>query len=183
MADPNRSQAAVCSATPAYRSSESGVGNLTRDWVSGRCSAILPSVEVLGRRAVTSTEWEDPLTEMPCGIRYLCGEVTARRPMPLLTASCVSTRFWPDLGPSSCHVRVLATVTRGHGERRAHEVFEFVRGIGATTPFQLSREVASHSKDVSVILGDSEAVSQLDLLENEVCLVRSTDGASRYAVA
>ena len=89
----------------------------------------------------------------------------------------------PGHGPSFCDVPTLATVTRRNHERRADEVFEFIRRLGPATPFELSREMFPHIKDFSVILGVSEAVGHLDLLEDDGRLVRSTDVASRYAIA
>ena len=87
-------------------------------------------------------------------------------------------------------------VQRGaHGDRRSRrpsrtpeefggtERFQVIRRLGDATPYELSGELFPHIKDFSIMLGVSEVVGHLDLLEDEGKLLRSNDHPHRYAAA
>ena len=77
----------------------------------------------------------------------------------------------------------LPEARRHHHDSRADEILEIVRRLGEATPYELSGELFPHIRDFSIMLGVSEVVGHLDLLEDEGRLVRSETAPHRYAPA
>ena len=75
---------------------------------------------------------------------------------------------------------VFSELCREAEEEMSPSVLEAVRQLGEATPFELSGELFPHIKDFSIMLGVSEVVGHLDLLEDEGQLIRSSDRPSRY---
>ena len=88
----------------------------------------------------------------------------------------------PGHGPRFCDVPTLARSTRQHHDTRANEILEVVERLGAATPFQLSGELFPDITDFSIMLGVSEVVGHLDLLEDDGRLVRGPGLPNRYAL-
>src|SRR3546814_2794087 len=61
---------------------------------------------------------------------------------------------------------------RHHHDSRADEILEVIRRLGEATPYELSGELFPHIRDFSIMLGVSEVVGHLDLLEDDGKLVR-----------
>jgi glyoxylase-like metal-dependent hydrolase (beta-lactamase superfamily II) len=89
----------------------------------------------------------------------------------------------PGHGPRFTDVPTLTSAMRHHHDDRADEILEVIRRLGDATPYELSGELFPHIKDFSIMLGVSEVVGHLDLLEDEGKLVRSNDHPHRYAAA
>jgi glyoxylase-like metal-dependent hydrolase (beta-lactamase superfamily II) len=89
----------------------------------------------------------------------------------------------PGHGPRFQDVPMLTEAMRHHHDSRADEVLDAVRRLGEATPYQLSGELFPHIRDFSIMLGVSEVVGHLDLLEDEGRLVRSETAPHRYAPA
>ena len=89
----------------------------------------------------------------------------------------------PGHGPRFQDVPTLTEAMRHHHDLRADEILEVIRRLGDATPYELSGELFPHIKDFSIMLGVSEVVGHLDLLEDEGKLVRSDDQPHRYAAA
>ena len=89
----------------------------------------------------------------------------------------------PGHGPRFFDVPTLTESMRRHHDARAEEILELVRRGGETTPYQLSTELFPHIQEFAVMLGVSEVVGHLDLLEDDGRLVRTPDLPSRYATA
>lgn len=89
----------------------------------------------------------------------------------------------PGHGPRFRDVPTLATAMRHHHDSRADEILAAVRRLGAATPYELSGELFPDIRDFSVMLGVSEIVGHLDLLEDAGRLVRTSDVPYRYGAA
>ncbi|HET9733540.1 MAG TPA: MBL fold metallo-hydrolase [Acidimicrobiales bacterium] len=87
----------------------------------------------------------------------------------------------PGHGPRFQDVPTLTEAMRHHHDSRADEILAIVRRLGDATPYELSCELFPHIKDFSVMLGVSEVVGHLDLLEDAGRLVRSDGHPPRYA--
>jgi glyoxylase-like metal-dependent hydrolase (beta-lactamase superfamily II) len=87
----------------------------------------------------------------------------------------------PGHGPRFRDVPALTEAMRHHHDSRADEVLEAVRRLGDATPFELSGELFPLIKDFSIMLGVSEVVGHLDLLEDEGQLIRSSHRPTRYS--
>ena len=70
----------------------------------------------------------------------------------------------PGHGPAFHDVGKLVETMRRHHERRANEVLELVRSLGAPTAFELSAAMFRNLEGFGVMLGVSEAVGHIDLL-------------------
>jgi glyoxylase-like metal-dependent hydrolase (beta-lactamase superfamily II) len=89
----------------------------------------------------------------------------------------------PGHGPRFRDVPALTESMRYHHDSRANEILGIIRRLGDVTPYELSTELFPHIKDFSVMLGVSEAVGHLDLLEDDGRLARTTDTPQRYSAA
>lgn len=89
----------------------------------------------------------------------------------------------PGHGPRFEDVPALTEAMRHHHDSRADEILLAVRRLGEATPYELSGELFPHIEDFAVMLGVSEVVGHLDLLEDEGKLVRGDGHPSRYALA
>jgi len=89
----------------------------------------------------------------------------------------------PGHGPRFQDVPTLTEAMRHHHDSRADEILEVIRRLGDATPYELSGELFPHIKDFSIMLGVSEVVGHLDLLEDDGKLVRRDGHPHRYAAA
>ena len=89
----------------------------------------------------------------------------------------------PGHGPRFQDVPTLTEAMRLHHDERAGEILDLVRSLGEATPFELSSHLFPHIADFAVMLGVSEVVGHLDLLEDAGSLVRSDTAPHRYAPA
>jgi glyoxylase-like metal-dependent hydrolase (beta-lactamase superfamily II) len=87
----------------------------------------------------------------------------------------------PGHGPRFCDVPSLAESTRHHHDARADVILGIVERLGGATPYELSGELFPDIADFAVMLGVSEVVGHLDLLEEDGRLVRGTEYPQRYA--
>lgn len=87
----------------------------------------------------------------------------------------------PGHGPRFQDVPALTEAMRHHHDSRADEILDVVRRLGAATPYELSGALFPHIKDFSIMLGVSEVVGHLDLLEDDGKLVRTDGDPNRYA--
>lgn len=88
----------------------------------------------------------------------------------------------PGHGPRFQDVPALTKAMRHHHDSRADEILEMIRRLGEATPYELTGELFPHIRDFSVMLGVSEVVGHLDLLEDDGKLVRRGH-PHRYAAA
>jgi glyoxylase-like metal-dependent hydrolase (beta-lactamase superfamily II) len=86
----------------------------------------------------------------------------------------------PGHGPWFEDVPQLAAVMRQHHQSRADEILERVERLGSATPYELSRDLFPHIQGFSVMLGISEVVGHLDLLEDDGRLARGDGSPHRY---
>jgi glyoxylase-like metal-dependent hydrolase (beta-lactamase superfamily II) len=89
----------------------------------------------------------------------------------------------PGHGPRFQDVPALTDAMRHHHDSRADEILEAVRRLGEATPYELSGELFPHIQDFSIMLGVSEVLGHLDLLEDDGRLLRSDGHPHRYAAA
>lgn len=91
----------------------------------------------------------------------------------------------PGHGPAFHDVPMLVATMRRHHERRAGEVLELVRSLGAPTGYELSTAMFRNLEGFGVMLGVSEAVGHIDLLINDGLVVASDrdDDVVRYSPA
>src|SRR3546814_5668362 len=73
----------------------------------------------------------------------------------------------PGHGPRFQDVPALTEAMRHHHDSRADEILEVIRRLGEATPYELSGELFPHIRDFSIMLGVSEVVGHLDLLEDD----------------
>jgi glyoxylase-like metal-dependent hydrolase (beta-lactamase superfamily II) len=92
-------------------------------------------------------------------------------------------RVLPGHGPCFRDVLTLVDETRRHHQERATEIFRIVESLGESTPYELSRALFPHLEDFTVMLGVSEAVGHLDLLEADGRIRRVSDHPQRNAIA
>jgi glyoxylase-like metal-dependent hydrolase (beta-lactamase superfamily II) len=86
----------------------------------------------------------------------------------------------PGHGPRFQDVPALTEAMRHHHDRRADEILAALRRLGEATPYELSGELFPHIKDFTVMLGVSEVLGHLDVLEDDGRLVRSNTSPHRY---
>jgi glyoxylase-like metal-dependent hydrolase (beta-lactamase superfamily II) len=90
----------------------------------------------------------------------------------------------PGHGPRFTEVATLATAMAVHHHDRADEILTAVRHIGGdATPYELVGAVFPELTGFSIMLGISEIVGHLDLLEADGAVARTDDTPHRYAVA
>jgi glyoxylase-like metal-dependent hydrolase (beta-lactamase superfamily II) len=88
----------------------------------------------------------------------------------------------PGHGPRFTDVATLSTAMRHHHRTRADEILSAVRQAGEPTPFELVGAVFPELRGFSIMLGISEIVGHLDLLEADGAVTRSGATPHRYAV-
>jgi hypothetical protein len=74
----------------------------------------------------------------------------------------------------------LAEAVRVHHHERAEQIHQAVRDTGEPTAFELVRSVFPQLDGFSIMLGVSEIVGHLDLLEAAGSLTRTADTPHRY---
>jgi glyoxylase-like metal-dependent hydrolase (beta-lactamase superfamily II) len=89
----------------------------------------------------------------------------------------------PGHGPGFTDVTTLIELTRDHHDRRCIEVLDLVRTLGTPTPFDLSVAMFPQLEGFSHMLGVSEALGHLDLLEDAGQVDRISDHPIRYRAA
>lgn len=86
----------------------------------------------------------------------------------------------PGHGPRFRDVPALTHAMRHHHEARADEILEILDRLGEATAFELCGELFPHIADFSVMLGVSEVIGHLDLLEDDGRLTRGAGVPHRY---
>jgi glyoxylase-like metal-dependent hydrolase (beta-lactamase superfamily II) len=89
----------------------------------------------------------------------------------------------PGHGPGFTDVTTLIELTRNHHDQRCIEVLDLVRTLGTPTPFDLSVAMFPQLEGFSHMLGISEALGHLDLLEDAGQVDRISDQPIRYQAA
>lgn len=89
----------------------------------------------------------------------------------------------PGHGPRFRDVPGLSESMRHHHDSRADEILALVVRLGEATPYQLSGEMFPQLEDFAVMLGVSEVVGHLDLLEDDGRVLRSEKMPDVYAAA
>ena len=89
----------------------------------------------------------------------------------------------PGHGPGFTDVTTLIELTRNHHDQRCIEVLDLVRTLGTPTPFDLSVAMFPQLEGFSHMLGISEALGHLDLLEDAGHVDRISDQPIRYQAA
>lgn len=90
----------------------------------------------------------------------------------------------PGHGPAFHDVAALVATMRSHHERRASEVLDLVRSLGAPSAYELSTAMFRDLAGFGIMLGVSEAVGHIDLLMDEGVVQSSLDGdVVRYVPA
>jgi glyoxylase-like metal-dependent hydrolase (beta-lactamase superfamily II) len=89
----------------------------------------------------------------------------------------------PGHGPGFTDVTTLIELTRNHHDQRCIEVLDLVRILGTPTPFDLSVAMFPQLEGFSHMLGISEALGHLDLLEDAGQVDRISDHPIRYRAA
>lgn len=87
----------------------------------------------------------------------------------------------PGHGPRFTGVEVLARAMRAHHHDRADEILSALRRTGEPTPYELVGAVFPELTGFSIMLGISEIVGHLDLLEADGAVARSGAAPHRYA--
>ena len=121
----------------------------------------------------------EPDTDSPDGrrrslVEYLASLDRFVRLDPLLVL--------PGHGPRFCDVPTLTVSMRHHHDARADELLDVIARLGDATPYELSGELFPHIADFAVMLGVSEVVGHLDLLEDDGRLVRGAEVPNRYSM-
>lgn len=88
----------------------------------------------------------------------------------------------PGHGPRFRDVPVLVEKTRRHHDLRANEIFEVLERLPESTSYELSCALFPHIKDFGVMLGISEVVGHLDLIEQDGHLHRTAGLPTCYSV-
>jgi glyoxylase-like metal-dependent hydrolase (beta-lactamase superfamily II) len=86
----------------------------------------------------------------------------------------------PGHGPAFTDVPSLVALTRDHHAARALDVLELVRSLGEPTVFDVAVAMFPKLQGFSHMLGVSEALGHLDLLEDDALVTRIADRPIRY---
>jgi glyoxylase-like metal-dependent hydrolase (beta-lactamase superfamily II) len=89
----------------------------------------------------------------------------------------------PGHGPCFTEVTTLAQAMRAHHLDRADDILRAVHAAGAPTPFDLVGDIFPDISGFSIMLGISEIVGHLDLLEVDGTVARSDATPHRYSAA
>lgn len=86
----------------------------------------------------------------------------------------------PGHGPRFAEVPTLASAVRAHHAQRSEEILHTVREAGEPTAYDLARTVFPDLDGFSIMLGVSEIVGHLDLLEADRSVIRTDSSPHRY---
>jgi glyoxylase-like metal-dependent hydrolase (beta-lactamase superfamily II) len=89
----------------------------------------------------------------------------------------------PGHGPRFRDVPTLTRSMRHHHDSRAGEILALVDRLGDATPYELSGEMFPNIEDFAVMLGVSEVLGHLDLLEDDGRIIRTDHTPHRYTAA
>jgi glyoxylase-like metal-dependent hydrolase (beta-lactamase superfamily II) len=89
----------------------------------------------------------------------------------------------PGHGRAFTDVPALAALTREHHAARALDVLEIVRTSDHPTAFEVARAMFPDLEGFARMLGVSEAVGHLDLLEDDGCVIRISSRPIRYGLS
>jgi glyoxylase-like metal-dependent hydrolase (beta-lactamase superfamily II) len=89
----------------------------------------------------------------------------------------------PGHGPRFTEVATLATAMRAHHLERADDILRAVHAAGEPTPFDLVADIFPDINGFSIMLGISEIVGHLDLLEADGTVAFSDAIPQRYSAA
>jgi glyoxylase-like metal-dependent hydrolase (beta-lactamase superfamily II) len=89
----------------------------------------------------------------------------------------------PGHGPRFRDVPTLTRSMRHHHDSRADEILALVGRLGDVTPYELSGAMFPNIEDFAVMLGVSEVLGHLDLLEDDGRITRSEHTPHRYTAA
>jgi glyoxylase-like metal-dependent hydrolase (beta-lactamase superfamily II) len=89
----------------------------------------------------------------------------------------------PGHGPAFTDVPTLATAMRTHHGERADDILRIIETAGEPTPFDLVGHLFPQLTGFSIMLGISEIVGHLDLLEADGAIARSSESPHRYSAA
>jgi glyoxylase-like metal-dependent hydrolase (beta-lactamase superfamily II) len=89
----------------------------------------------------------------------------------------------PGHGPRFRDVPALTSAMQVHHDRRADQIVEELRSSGEATAYELSRRLFPQIRDFTIMLGVSEVIGHLDVLEDHGRLVRLEGQPLRYAAA
>lgn len=89
----------------------------------------------------------------------------------------------PGHGPRFTEVATLVAATRAHHLDRADDILRAVRAAGEPTPFDLVADIFPDINGFSIMLGISEIVGHLDLLEADGTVARAEANPQRYSAA
>lgn len=89
----------------------------------------------------------------------------------------------PGHGGAFHDVPTLVAALHTHHERRAERILDLVDGMGSSSVYEISRVMFPDLSGMGVMLGLSEVVGHLDLLERAGSVVRSDSAPVLYAAA
>ena len=89
----------------------------------------------------------------------------------------------PGHGPPFTDVQTLTRAMRSHHLDRAGEILAVVRGAGEPTAFELAKAMFPDITGFTIMLGISEVIGHLDLLEADGTIIRTDSTPQRYRVA
>lgn len=89
----------------------------------------------------------------------------------------------PGHGPAFRAVPDLVAHTRSHHASRADDVLQLVASLGSPTPFEVAVAMFPHLDGFAHLLGVSEAIGHLDLLEDDGRIQRIDEAPIRYRAA
>jgi glyoxylase-like metal-dependent hydrolase (beta-lactamase superfamily II) len=89
----------------------------------------------------------------------------------------------PGHGPTFTDVPTLATAMRAHHGERADDILRVITSTGEPTPFDLVGHLFPGLNGFSIMLGISEIVGHLDLLERDGSVARHDGPPHRYSAA
>jgi glyoxylase-like metal-dependent hydrolase (beta-lactamase superfamily II) len=89
----------------------------------------------------------------------------------------------PGHGPCFTEVATLASAMRAHHLDRADDILRAVHAAGEPTAYDLVGDIFPDITGFSIMLGVSEVVGHLDLLEADGSVARSDDIPQRYSAA
>jgi glyoxylase-like metal-dependent hydrolase (beta-lactamase superfamily II) len=149
--------------------------------LSLRCQTddvLLSGDHLLGN--ITPNPVIEPDPELPDGRRRSLSEYLASLDR---FAAMAPGLVLPGHGPAFSDVPALIELTRDHHDQRCVEVLDLVRTLGTPTPFDLSVAMFPELEGFSHMLGISEALGHLDLLEDAGEVDRISDEPIRYRAA
>jgi len=89
----------------------------------------------------------------------------------------------PGHGPAFADVPGLVATMHHHHERRADRILELIDGMGQPSVYEIAQVMFPTLDGMGVMLGISEVVGHLDLLERSGAVLRSSDTPVLYTAA